>query len=309
MNNLHLPEDFICEEDAIRLDVFLSQSLGLSRSRCAQLIDQAQVVVNGAVRSKNFRLSKGDVVTAAIPLDEEIEAKPEDIPLDVVYEDKDIIVVNKPQGMVVHPAPGNYTGTLVNALLFHCKNSLSGINGKLRPGIVHRIDKDTSGLLIAAKNDKAHQALALMFQEHSFTRQYEAVLYGAPKEDTGTVSLAIGRSQKDRKKMAAFPLGSPNAKDAVTHFQVLERFPGYSHVRLTLETGRTHQIRVHMLAISCPVLADPLYAPGRKTFQLSGQCLHAKTIGFQHPITGKDMYFDSPLPPYFLNVLTQLKTL
>ncbi len=298
---------YICNEDLIRLDAYLSKISELSRSRCVQLIEDGLVLVNQQQRSKNFKLTLGDEIAFRIPDDEEIDAKPENIPLDIFYEDSDIIVVNKPQGMVVHPAPGNSSGTLVNALLYHCKDSLSGINGKLRPGIVHRIDKDTSGLVIIAKNDLAHNNLSLMFKEHSFTRKYQAILYGGPKEDSGTVSLAIGRSKKDRKKMAFYPLGTPNAKDAVTHFQVLERFNGYSLVELTLETGRTHQIRVHMLSKSCPILADPLYAPNRKNFELSGQCLHAKVIGFKHPISGKEMYFDAPLPSYFTNVLEEIK--
>ncbi len=300
---------FICNENDIRLDAYLSKISDLSRSRCAQLIEDGFVLVNDEKKSKNFKLSLEDQIKLNMPEDAEIEAKPENIPLDIFYEDNDIIVVNKPQGMVVHPATGNPSGTLVNALLYHCKDSLSGINGKLRPGIVHRIDKDTSGLIIAAKNDLAHNNLSLMFKNHSFTRKYQAILYGAPKEDYGTVSLAIGRSKKDRKKMAFYPLGTPNTKDAITHFQVLERFNGYSLVELTLETGRTHQIRVHMLSKSCPVLADPLYAPNRKNFGLIGQCLHAKVIGFPHPVTGKEMFFDAPLPSYFTEVLDKIKKL
>ncbi len=301
--------EFLCEIDGDRLDRFVSEKTAISRSRAVLLIENGSVLVNGKQKSKNFRLSVNDEVFVEMPPAQDIDAFPEDIPLDVVYEDDDLIVVNKPQGMVVHPAPGNQNGTLVNALLFHCKGSLSGINGKLRPGIVHRIDKDTSGLLIVAKNDQAHNKLSEMFKDHSFTRQYHAILYNGPKEDKGTVSLAIGRHKTDRKKMMFYPMGSPNSKDAITHYCVLERFQDFSYVELTLETGRTHQIRVHMLSMGCPVLADPVYAAGRKNFGLTGQCLHAKNIGFKHPITGKEMFFDSPLPEHFEKTLETLKKL
>ncbi len=295
-------------ESALRLDVVISTHADISRTRAVQLIENGNVLVNGQIKSKNYKCCEKDLVEYSIPAEEEIDAKPENIPLDIYFEDEHIIVVNKPQGMVVHPAPGNPDGTLVNALLYHCKDSLSGINGKLRPGIVHRIDKDTSGLIIVAKNDAAHNALAQMFQDHSFTRKYQAIVYGAPKADRGTIELAIGRSKKDRKKMMFYPLNTPNTKNATTHYQVLERFDGYSHVELTLETGRTHQIRVHMLSLSCPVLADPVYAAGRKNFGLSGQCLHAKYISFHHPITNELLSFDSPLPDYFSDLLKKLPT-
>ena len=265
------------------------------------------MLVNGIKRNKNFKLNDQDEISFYIPPDEEIEAKPQNIPLDIFYEDKHLIVVNKPQGMVVHPAPGNPDGTLVNALLFHCKDSLSGINGKLRPGIVHRIDKDTSGLLIVAKSDEAHVKLGEMFRDHSFQRKYEALVYGKPVPSNGTINLAIGRSKKDRKRMAFFQPDSPNTKNAVTHYQVLESFDSLSHVECTLETGRTHQIRVHMLSLGCPVVGDPLYAPGRKSYGLTGQCLHAKHIGFIHPITGEELSFDAPLPRHFQDLLDLLK--
>lgn len=296
-----------CEADGLRLDVFLSINLDVSRSRAATIIESGDVLVDGKHRAKNFKLNAGSTVSLSIPKDEMIDAEPENIPLEIFYEDRDIIVVNKPQGMCVHPAPGNTSGTLVNALLFHCKDSLSGINGKLRPGIVHRIDKDTSGLLIVAKNDVAHNALSLMFQNHSFVRKYQAILHSAPPSDEGTVRLAIGRSKKDRKKMAFYPIDTPNTKNATTHYKVIKRFDRYSHVELTLETGRTHQIRVHMLSLSCPVLGDPLYANGRESFGLKGQCLHAGHIGFHHPISGEFLEFDAPLPSYFKNVLSKLE--
>ena len=307
MNDETLVFEFHCEASDERLDRFLSERLSISRTRIVQLIEGGCVLVNKNQKNKNYRLSAGDEIVVEMPDDEEIDALPEDIPLDIVYEDKDIIVVNKPQNMVVHPAPGNPNGTLVNALLYHCKDSLSGINGKLRPGIVHRIDKDTSGLLIVAKNDPAHNALSEMFKDHSFTRQYHAIVYGSPKDDEGFVSLAIGRSKKDRKKMMFYPSGTPNTKEAKTHYRVLQRFEHYAYLELTLETGRTHQIRVHMLSLGCPVVGDPLYAPGRKNFNLIGQCLHAKNIVFSHPITGEKMFFDSPLPPYFLETLEKIK--
>lgn len=301
--------ELICSEEGVRVDAFLSKNTPYTRSRIVKLIDDGFVFVNGKPVSKSSKLLASDVVTFVIPPDEKIEAVPENIPLDIVYEDEHLVVVNKPQGMVVHPAPGNYSGTLVNALLYHCRDTLSGINGKLRPGIVHRIDKDTSGLLVVAKSDEAHVPLTEMFKEHNFERKYHAILYGCPKEDEGTVALAIGRSKKDRKKMAFYPPDTPNTKNAVTHFRVLERFRGYTYVELSLETGRTHQIRVHMLSLSCPVLADPVYAPGRKTFGLKGQCLHAKSIAFKHPISGEDLSFDSPLPDYFTQTLETLRKL
>lgn len=307
MSDSHLLQEIICEEEGVRLDRFLSDRTLLSRNRASILIEEGNVLVNGSPKDKKFKLSLGDKIEFTLPEEQEIEAIPENLPLDIVFEDQDIIIVNKPQGMVVHPAPGNPNGTLVNALLYHCKDSLSGINGKIRPGIVHRIDKDTSGLIVVAKNDAAHNELAKMFADHSFIRKYHAILYGAPKSDEGTVNLAIGRSKKDRKKMAFFPPNTPNTKNAITHFRVLERFEHYSYVELTLETGRTHQIRVHMQSISCPVLADPVYANGRKTLGLSGQCLHAKIIGFLHPITKEELYFDSPLPEYFERALSLLR--
>lgn len=279
---------------------------GLSRSYVQKLLDDGIILVNGCQKDKNYRVCAGDVISVGqIPLTEP-EAKPEDIPLSVVYEDCDLLVVDKPQGMVVHPAPGNPEGTLVNALLFHCKGSLSGINGVTRPGIVHRIDKNTSGLLIVAKNDEAHKKLAAQIKAHSFTRKYEAVVVGRLNgnltEDEGIVDAPIGRSQNDRKKMA---VTDKNSKSAVTHYFIRERFRSFTRVELRLETGRTHQIRVHMAYLGHPVAGDDVYGP-KDRFGLAGQCLHAKFIGFIHPKTGEYLEFESPLPPYFQEFLKKI---
>ena len=284
-----------------RIDKFISVNVEeLSRSASAALIDSGGVLVNGKNVAKNYKTRNGDQITVNVPEPKELETEPENIPLDIVYEDSDLLVVNKPKGMVVHPAPGNYSGTLVNALLYHCKDSLSGINGVLRPGIVHRIDKDTSGLLIVAKNDKAHIGLAEQIKEHSFTREYEAVVYGKLKDPTGTVDAPIGRHKTDRKKMCVTP---NNSKNAVTHYRVIDYNNGFSHVALKLETGRTHQIRVHMSYIGHPVAGDSVYGPSKVITSLNGQCLHAKKIGFVHPISEEELFFDSELPDYFQEFL------
>lgn len=286
----------------IRLDVFVSKCAEITRSRSALLIIQGNVSVNGVKAAKNTKLKHGDRIV--IMLDEPIpyEVLPENIPLDIVYEDSNLLVVNKPKGMVVHPAAGNYSGTLVNALMFHCKASLSGINGVMRPGIVHRIDKNTSGLLIVAKNDSAHNFLAEQIKAHSFTREYEAVVYGNLKNDSGTIDAPIGRHPTKRKQMA---VTARNSKSAVTHYKVIERLNGFTHVALRLETGRTHQIRVHMAYIGHPVAGDDVYGPKKVISSLSGQCLHAKKIGFIHPASGEYMEFDSPLPEYFIGFLKE----
>ena len=285
------------ERSGERIDKFIGANVEeLSRSSAAALIDSGSVTVNGKSVAKNYKTRNGDKITVNVPEPKELETEPENIPLDIVYEDGDLLVVNKPKGMVVHPAPGNYSGTLVNALLYHCKDSLSGINGVLRPGIVHRIDKDTSGLLIVAKNDKAHIGLAEQIKEHSFTREYEAVVYGKLKDPTGTVDAPIGRHKTDRKKMCVTP---NNSKNAVTHYRVIDYNNGFSHIALKLETGRTHQIRVHMAYIGHPVAGDSVYGPSKVIASLNGQCLHAKKIGFVHPISGKELFFDSQLPEYF----------
>lgn len=298
----------ICEykggSENCRLDVFTAKNSEVSRSRAAALIESGNVLVNGKAASKNQKLKSGDMVRIEIPEVKDSEIEPEDILLDIIYEDNDLLVVNKPKGMVVHPAAGNYSKTLVNAILFHCKGSLSGINGVLRPGIVHRIDKNTSGLLIVAKNDYSHNKLALQIKEHSFTREYEAVVYGNIKEDFLTVNAPIGRHPVKRKQMA---VTLKNSKNAVTHCTVLERFENFTHIRLKLETGRTHQIRVHMAYIGHPVAGDDVYGPKKVIKSLGGQCLHAKKIGFIHPVTGEYLEFESELPDYFKNFLEECR--
>ena len=280
-----------------RIDAFLSTKLDMTRSAVSKLIETNLVVLNGKTVSKSAKLKTGDsiVVTVPDPVSPDIVA--EDIPLDIVYEDDDLLVVNKPKGMVVHPAPGNYSGTLVNALMYHCKDRLSGINGVLRPGIVHRIDKDTSGLLIVAKNDKAHNHLAAQIKEHSFTREYEAVAVGHFKELEGDIDLPIGRHPVKRKQMA---VTYENSKTAKTHYKVVDQSERLSHLRLTLFTGRTHQIRVHMSYLGHPIAGDTVYGRAGAEFKkLNGQCLHAKKIGFIHPTTEKYIEFESDLPKYF----------
>ena len=289
-----------------RIDKYLSRLVtDSSRSAIQKLIESGSVKVNGSQVSKNYKVSADDEIIMLQGELKTLDAEPENIPLDIVYEDSDLLVVNKPRGMVDHPAPGNYSGTLVNALLYHCKDSLSGINGVLRPGIVHRIDKDTSGLLIVAKNDKAHIGLAEQIKEHSFTREYNAVVCGHLKEYEGTVCAPIGRNPKDRKKMC---VTENNSKNAVTHYKVINEYEGYSHISLRLETGRTHQIRVHMAYIGHPVAGDFVYGNDKKSAYLNGQCLHAIKIGFVHPITNEYLEFNSELPDYFKEFLNRLKS-
>ncbi len=286
-------------EDGTRIDVYTALTAEITRSRAAALIEEGNVLIGGKPAAKNSRLKAGDTVTVTIPEPRSYEVTAENIPLEIVYEDDDLLVVNKPKGMVVHPAAGNESGTLVNALLYHCGASLSGIGGVLRPGIVHRIDKNTSGLLMVAKNDLAHQSLAKQIKEHSFTREYEAVVYGVFREKEGTVNAPIGRHPVKRKQMAVVPDG----REAITHYRVLAENSGFSHVALRLETGRTHQIRVHMAYIGHPVAGDEVYGPHKVITALGGQCLHAKKVGFDHPRTGERMEFDSALPPYFHDFL------
>ena len=293
------------EDEGMRLDKFLSVRVEeLTRSAAERLAEQGQVSSGGKTLDKKYRLRAGDAIEVILPEPVGLDILPEAIPLDIRYEDADLLVVNKPKGMVVHPAAGHAGGTLVNALLAHCGDSLSGINGVIRPGIVHRIDKDTSGLLIVAKNDFAHQRLAEQIKEHSFTRMYEAVVHGNLKEDTGTVDAPIGRHPTDRKRMA---VTEKNSRHAVTHFEVLARYKGFTPVRLTLETGRTHQIRVHMAYIGHPVAGDPVYGPKKPVPNLDGQCLHARVIGFVHPRTGEYLEITSELPSYFTAFLEKLK--
>lgn len=287
-----------------RLDVYTASVCGCTRSFAAHLIENGNVNVNGSPAAKNCRLKPGDAVAVILPDPEKYTAEPENIPLDIVYEDSDLLVVNKPKGMVVHPAAGNKSGTLVNALLYHCGGGLSGINGVMRPGIIHRIDKNTSGLLLVAKNDNAHNFLSAQIKEHSLTRQYEAVVYGNIKQDEGTVNAPIGRHPVKRKQMA---VTQKNSKDAVTHYKVIERFGAFTHVRLRLETGRTHQIRVHMAYIGNPVAGDDVYGPRRCITSLGGQCLHARTLGFIHPATHTYMEFTSDLPEYFTCFLKECR--
>ena len=287
-----------------RIDKAVSENTELTRSAVQKLIEQNDISVNGAPVKANYKVKTDDTVKVNIPEPKNIDTEPENIPIEIVYEDDWLLVVNKPKGMVVHPAAGNYNGTLVNALLYHCKASLSGINGEIRPGIVHRIDKNTSGLLIVAKNDEAHIKLAGQIKEHSFTREYEAVVHGVFKNQKGTVNLPIGRHHTDRKKMA---VTSKNSRNAVTHYEVIEQYQKYAHIKLKLETGRTHQIRVHMAYIGHPVAGDDVYGKKNTDKELCGQCLHAKKIGFIHPATGEYMEFDSQLPEYFENFLKRLR--
>ena len=286
-----------------RLDVFLAEKVDITRSYAATLIGEGNVLVNGKKAAKNTKLKMGDAVQVTIPNPQEYTAEPENIPIDIVYEDEHLLVVNKPKDMVVHPAAGNYSGTLVNAILYHCGDSLSGINGVMRPGILHRIDKNTSGLLLVAKNDNAHLYLAEQIKEHSLTREYEAVVYGNLKNDNGTVNAPIARHPVKRKQMAIVEGG----KEAITHYTVLERFGDFTHVRLRLETGRTHQIRVHMASLGHPVAGDDVYGPSKVITKLGGQCLHARKIGFIHPKTHEYMEFSSELPQYFTKFLNECR--
>ena len=298
--------EIIAEESDIntRIDVFLSKNLeSFSRSYIQDLIKKGKATIGGKTIKANYRLREGDIVALAIPKPEPLEILPENIPLDIVYEDNDVILVNKPKGMVVHPAAGHYSGTLVNALLYHCKDNLSGINGVLRPGIVHRIDMDTTGIIIVCKNDNAHQHIAKQLAEHSITRKYVAIVSGNIKEDEGVVDAAIARSKNDRKKMTV----DKDGKRAVTHFKVLERLNNYTYIECVLETGRTHQIRVHMSYLHHPLLGDEVYSNKKENTKLKGQCLHAKVLGFIHPSTNEYMEFEAPLPEYFKEILIKFR--
>ena len=302
-----MDENYICitaEESGERIDALLARALpSLSRSQVQKLLEQGMVTLNGRELKKNFRCSAGEGYEVLLPEPSELPLIPQNIPLDVVYEDEDLIVVNKARGLVVHPAPGHPDGTLVNALLWHCGDSLSGIGGQRRPGIVHRIDKDTSGLLIVAKNDFAHQALSAQLADHSLCREYEALVRGNFKQDSGTIDKPIGRHPIDRKRMA---VTEKNSKPAVTHWQLLDSYRGYSHILCRLETGRTHQIRVHMASIGHPLLGDFTYGAPSPEKGLEGQCLHARRLRFVHPRTGEHILLETELPAYFMDVLARL---
>lgn len=295
-------EIFVTEEaSGDRVDKFLSEQCEeYSRSFLQKLMKSGGVFADDRPVKASYRVSEGDRLTFEVPEAVEPEILAENIPLDILYEDRDVILVNKPKGMVVHPAAGHYTGTLVNALMYHCREDLSGINGVLRPGIVHRIDMDTTGVLIACKNDQAHNSIAAQLKEHSITRRYQAIVHGVVKEDEGVVDAPIGRHPQDRKKMC---INHQNGKSAVTHYRVLKRFSGFTHIECRLETGRTHQIRVHMASLGHPLLGDLVYGPSRCPYKLQGQTLHAGILGFIHPTTGEYMEFTAPLPEYFEHLL------
>lgn len=293
------------EDAGSRIDVFIAENMEeLTRSAVQRLIESGHVRLNGGQVKANYKLREKDVIDIEVPEAKAVEIIPEDIPLDILYEDADVIVVNKPQGMVVHPAPGHTTGTLVNGLMYHCGDSLSGINGEKRPGIVHRIDKDTSGVLMVAKNDAAHQALAAQLAEHSITRRYYAVVFNGFQENSGTVDQPIGRNPLDRKKMA---VTQKHSRRAVTHYRVLERLGNFTLIEAQLETGRTHQIRVHLTYIGHPLLGDLVYGPKKQPIRLEGQALHARVLGFIHPTKGEYMEFEAPLPESFEKILQRLR--
>lgn len=291
------------EEQGQRIDSFISEGCGLSRNMAQSMIEGGHVLLNGKKPAKSTKLSEGDTLSVHVPQPQETAINAEDIPISIVYEDEYLLVVNKPKGMVVHPAAGNPCGTLVNALKYHCGDNLSAAGGETRPGIVHRIDKDTSGLLVVAKTDAAHEGLAQQFAAHSIEREYQAVVYGHMPQRQGRVDMPIGRSPKDRKKMA---VTEKNAKTAVTYYEVISEYTGFTHLKLNLETGRTHQIRVHMSALAHPLAGDAVYGPKKVIKKLNGQCLHAGILGFIHPASGQKMHFESPLPRYFTDFLEEL---
>lgn len=299
--------EFVIEEKYAgeRIDKFLSESVpDLSRSYIQKLIKDGQVTVNNKIVKSNYKMNAGDLLLMEEPELQEPDIIAEDIPLDILYEDSDLLIVNKPKGMVVHPSAGHYSGTLVNALMHYCKDDLSGINGVMRPGIVHRIDMDTTGSLLVCKNDFTHNDIAEQLKVHSITRVYHAIVHGVLKQDEGTINAPIGRHPIDRKKMS---INHKNGKEAITHYKVLQRFKGFTYIECRLETGRTHQIRVHMSSISHPLLGDVVYGPAKCPYKLQGQTLHAKTIGIIHPRTGKYLEIDAPLPEYFVSLLKKLE--
>ncbi len=290
-------------EKGKRIDAFIAEKVDVSRVTVQRLIDEENISVNGKKTKPSYKVQENDVIEVEEEKPKEIELKAQEIPLEILYEDDDIIVVNKPKGMVVHPANGNPDGTLVNAIMAICKDSLSGIGGEIRPGIVHRLDKDTSGALIIAKNDKAHINMSEQIKNHEVEKTYIALVKGIVKENEATINMPIGRSTKDRKKMAV----NKNGKNAVTHFKVLERFNNYTLLEVKIETGRTHQIRVHLTEIGYPIVGDGVYSNGKNEWGIQGQCLHAKSLKFKHPITGKDLFIEAPLPEYFDKIISELK--
>ena len=295
---------FEVEKDGKRIDAFLSEKLeDTSRVAVQRLIEKGKVLVNGKTVKPSYKVQEGDNIQVEEEIPVEVSLKAQEIPLDIIYEDKDIIVVNKPKGMVVHPANGNPDGTLVNAIMAICKDSLSGIGGEIRPGIVHRLDKDTSGIIIIAKNDKAHINLSEQIKDHKVRKTYIALVRGIVKENEATINMPIGRSEKDRKKMAVTKKG----KEAITHFKVLERYDKYTLLQVNIETGRTHQIRVHLSQIGYPIVGDEVYSNGKNEWNVKGQCLHAKSLEFTHPITGETMFLEAKLPEYFENILKELE--
>lgn len=293
------------DDEGERIDKYLATyNDEMSRSRIRKLLDDGMITVNGRIKKPNYRICTGDYIKLNIPDPVTVDIWPQNIPLDIVFEDDDIIVINKQKGLVVHPAPGHYNDTLVNALMFHCKDNLSGINGELRPGIVHRIDMNTTGLLVCCKNDVAHNFIAEQFKEHSGTRKYQAIVYNCFKEDEGVINAPLGRDPKERKHMT---INYENGKEAVTHYRVIERFNNFTHIECQLETGRTHQIRVHMASINHPLLGDNVYGPSKCPFNLQGQTLHAGVLGFIHPRTKEYMEFERPVPEYFSKLLEILR--
>lgn len=298
---------FLVDEKStgFRIDKYLSHEMSdFSRAYIQKLIKESNVFVNDKIVKSNYKLNPNDLILIQVPENQEPEILPEDISLDILYEDQDVLIVNKPKGMVVHPSAGHYTKTLVNAVMYHCKNDLSGINGVLRPGIVHRIDMDTTGALIVCKNDFSHNSIAEQLKQHTINRKYRAIVYGVIKEEEGVIDAPIGRHPIDRKKMA---INEKNGKNAITHYKIIKRFKNFTYIECQLETGRTHQIRVHMASIQHPLLGDQLYGPNRKNIKLQGQTLHAMTIGFIHPRTNQYMEFEAPLPEYFEKILLSLE--
>lgn len=292
------------EDNGVRIDKYLSDHMEeMSRSYLQKLLKSEDVIVNEKAVKANYKVGSGDVISVSVPEPEEVNIQPEDIPLDILYEDEDLIVVNKPKGMVVHPSAGHYSQTLVNALMYHCRDELSGINGVMRPGIVHRIDMNTTGSLLVCKNDFTHNHIAEQLKEHSIKRKYRAIVHGVLKEDDGVIDAPIGRHPTDRKKMA---VNYKNGKTALTHYHVCQRFSNFTYIECQLETGRTHQIRVHMKSIGHPILGDDVYGPAKSPFRLDGQTLHAMVLGFIHPRKNSYMEFSAPLPEYFINLLKKL---